>query len=153
MVHLSCLYCSSNQLQEKTSAIKNTKRFCCGACNQEFVVRWVPSDLELEKKTDLVDIASDIECVHCNGNKIQKNGILKWGWQRYKCLTCSRHFTVGGIRGTYDDDFKVKIADFYINRKISARKLARKYNISTSTIVTWGKMYRAWSSSNWFVGQ
>ncbi len=150
MVHLSCLYCSSSNINEKVSSIKDTKRFSCDNCGQEFIVRWVPAGDGIEKKVDMVSDFELISCVHCESDKIQKNGILKWGGQRYKCLCCSRHFTVGGIRGTYDDEFKRKIADYYINRRISARKLARKYNISTSTIVTWGKMFRA---SNGFMGE
>lgn len=143
MVHLSCLYCGSAELNEKSSSVKNTKRFSCKSCFQDFIIRWVVSSSDLAKKVDLPqEDGETIICLHCESDKVQKNWILKGGGQRFKCLSCTRHFTRWGIRGTYDDDFKKRIAEFYVNRKISARKLSRKYNISTSTIVTWWKMFK-----------
>ncbi len=90
----------------------------------------------------------DVACPHCASHSVQKNGVLQSGWQRFICADCERHFTLNGIRNTYSDLFREQIADFYINRKISARKLSRKYQLSTSTIVQRWKFYKQQRNGN-----
>jgi transposase-like protein len=82
-------------------------------------------------------------CPHCGSHKVHKNGILPTGGQRFMCLKCEKHFTLNGARNTYSEGFKNQIAEMYIVRKISARTLAKKYQLSTCTIVHRGKYYKS----------
>ncbi|UFX82918.1 transposase [Candidatus Absconditicoccus praedator] len=82
-----------------------------------------------------------INCFNC-GNKLNKNGKLKSGGQRYRCFSCNKTYTQGGTRGTYTPEFKEKIIDFYCHKKVSARKLAKKFNVSTFSLVNWAKQHR-----------
>lgn len=132
----SCLYCQSTDTYLKKDVWSQVKMYKCRNCHQEFVMRGVTERVQSEKKKSLA-------CVHCQGERIQKNGKLTGEGQRYRCLDCLRHFTIGGIRGSYSDAFKKQIAEFYVKRKISARTLSKRYGLSTSSIVQWGKMYRS----------
>ncbi len=83
------------------------------------------------------------KCLHCKWEKVQKNWVLPRGWQRYACRDCHKHFTVWWkARGTYDQAFKQKIVDLYCHLHSGAREVAKKFNLSTSTIVEWGKSHK-----------
>lgn len=143
MTYIHCLHCNSSDLRSRESSVEDALALSCEDCGQQFVLRGVSPHTPPKKRSEIVKEMNQMVCIHCGTERIQKNGILKSWWQRYKCLCCKRHFTIGWLRGTYDEEFKMKIAEYYVNRRISARKLSRKYNISTSTIVTWGKMFRS----------
>lgn len=96
---------------------------------------------------DFTHVSSQTFCPHCGSDLVQKNGVLPKGWQRFMCNGCEKHFTINGVRNTYPEQFKNQIGEFYVIRKISARKLARRYGLSTSTVVTWGKQYKQNSHS------
>lgn len=83
----------------------------------------------------------DKKCFKC-WDELKKNWKLKsWG-QRYRCFSCKTSLTVGWARGTYTPNFKEKIMDMYCHKRISARKLAEKFNISTFSLVSWSKQHK-----------
>ena len=83
------------------------------------------------------------DCLHCHSDQVQKNGVLPRGGQRYACKDCHKHFTVGWkARWTYDQWFKENIVNLYCHLHTWARDVAKRFNISTSTIVDRGKQHK-----------
>lgn len=68
--------------------------------------------------------------------------MLPTGGQRWKCVDCGDHFTIGGKRGTYSERFKERIAQQYLHQQKTARELADETGLSTSTIVARGKVHK-----------
>ncbi|HMT01609.1 MAG TPA: hypothetical protein PKC14_04745, partial [Candidatus Absconditabacterales bacterium] len=83
-----------------------------------------------------------MDCLFCHSDETLKNGTLKGGGQRYKCIDCKKHFTLGGLRGTYTEEFRKKIVEAYCHDRARVRELAQKFELSTSTIVSWAKAHR-----------
>ncbi len=84
-----------------------------------------------------------LECLFCHSEDIQKNGVLPRGGQRYNCTACHKHFTVGGEgRWTYDQSFKELIVDQYCHKHTGARDVAKKFHISTSTLIQRAKNHK-----------
>lgn len=83
-----------------------------------------------------------MKCLKCPSDQIQKNGVLPGGGQRYKCKDCESHFTLWGLRGTYTDEFRKKIVELYCHTHYAVRELAKKFQLSTSTIVQRSKEHK-----------
>ncbi len=84
-----------------------------------------------------------LDCLFCHSQDIQKNGVLPRGGQRYNCTACHKHFTVGWEwRGTYDESFKNSIVDRYCHKREGAREVAKKFHISTSTLIQRAKTHK-----------
>lgn len=82
------------------------------------------------------------DCISCYSKKIKKYWILKGWWQRYKCNDCSHTFTIWGIRGTYDDNFKKKVIENYCHRWEKVVDIIHRYWISTRTLIQWSKNHK-----------
>lgn len=83
-----------------------------------------------------------ITCPNCNIDFLKKNWILKSWWQRYRCFSCSKSFSYWWTRWSYSKEFKEKLVDLYCHKNYSAREIAKKYNVSTYSIVAWSKEHR-----------
>ncbi|PID34965.1 MAG: hypothetical protein CR971_00400 [candidate division SR1 bacterium] len=81
-------------------------------------------------------------CIFCEEGTVVKNGQLSSGGQRYKCKSCDKQFHSGGTRKSYDPSFKETVVQDYLHDKTSARKVASKYHISTSTLLQWSKQHK-----------
>lgn len=81
-------------------------------------------------------------CINCFGVNVLKNWTLYSWWQRYKCKDCEKSFTVWGVRWSYSEKKINDVSNAYIHNHISARDLAKQYNLSTSTIVNRGKNHK-----------
>lgn len=82
------------------------------------------------------------ECIFCENDNVVKNGQLSSGGQRYKCKSCDKQFHSWGTRKSYDPEFKETVVQDYLHENISARKVAKKYHIATSTLLSWSKEHK-----------
>lgn len=83
-----------------------------------------------------------MKCLKCLSTHVQKNGVLPSGGQRYKCKECFSHFTLWGLRGTYTDTFRQKIIELYCHSNHAVRRIAKNFELSTSTIIQRSKDHK-----------
>jgi transposase-like protein len=76
-----------------------------------------------------------IECKHCGGFSVVKNGIVS-GKQRYKCKSCHKTFRDGDGRIKHDIDKKLKVLKCYLEG-VGIRSIERLEDVSSPLIIHW----------------
>lgn len=79
-------------------------------------------------------------CPHCNGQEIVKSGIVN-DKQRYRCKSCSYHFSVAKQGKRIDSYYVVKALQLYIEG-VSYREIERLLGVSHVSVMNWVKEYK-----------
>ncbi len=74
-------------------------------------------------------------CPQCQSDEIIKSGILN-DRQRYKCKSCSYHFTVNKLGKSIDKYYVTKALQLYLEG-ISYREIERILGVSHVTVMKW----------------
>ncbi len=76
-----------------------------------------------------------MNCINCSSNEVNKNWKLSSWWQRWKCYSCKKQFSIWWIRDSYSSDFKQEVVDKYCHSSSTAREVVDQYHISSTTLV------------------
>jgi hypothetical protein len=82
----------------------------------------------------------NIQCPRCQSINYVKSGIIN-NRQRYKCLACSYHYTVGKLGKRIEGYYVVKALQLYLEG-LSYREIERILGISHVTVLNWVKQYK-----------
>ena len=77
---------------------------------------------------------NNLKCKYCESTRINKNGIVKNGNQRYICRDSKRNFTIT-IR-KYSNEYKMKIIKMYLEN-IGIRSIERLEGVPNTTVLKW----------------
>lgn len=78
-------------------------------------------------------------CPKCDSVDVLKSGIIK-GRQRYKCRSCSYHFTVEKMGKSISSYYVIKALQLYIEG-VSLREIERLLGVSHVSVMNWVKKY------------
>ena len=88
-------------------------------------------------------MCENIKCPYCNSNRINKDGFVNKGIQRYLCRDCKRTFTM--TKRKYSEEYKLKIIKMYLEN-MGIRSIERLEHIPNTTVLVWirkfGKMIK-----------
>ena len=76
-----------------------------------------------------------IQCPHCSGRDLQKNGKCTNGTQRYFCKSCKRQFRLDYRYNAYKQGVKEKIIELTLNSS-GVRDIGRVLSISKDTVTS-----------------
>ena len=76
-------------------------------------------------------------CPKCDSVDVLKSGIIK-GRQRYKCRSCSYHFTVEKMGKSISSYYVIKALQLYIEG-VSLREIERLLGVSHVSVMNWVK--------------
>ncbi|EON74858.1 hypothetical protein ADIS_4690 [Lunatimonas lonarensis] len=88
-----------------------------------------------------------IACPKCDSSKVVKSGIIN-GRQRFRCKSCSYHFTVQKLGKAIDKYYVVKALQLYIEG-VSYREIERILGISHVSVMNWVRQYRIKAPENY----
>lgn len=88
-----------------------------------------------------------IACPKCDSSKVVKSGIIN-GRQRFRCKSCSYHFTVQKLGKTIDKYYVVKALQLYIEG-VSYREIERILGVSHVSVMNWVRQYRIKAPENY----
>jgi len=83
-------------------------------------------------------VKKKIECYHCEGESIVKNGFTPNGKQKYKCKDCGKASRENPVPKGYSEEEKETILKAYQERS-SLRGLVRTFGVSRTTVSNWIK--------------
>jgi transposase len=76
-----------------------------------------------------------IQCVHCKGTNLVKNGHSENGTQRWRCHECARSFQLDYRYNAHKPGVKTQIGELTLNSS-GVRDISRILNISKNTVVS-----------------
>jgi transposase-like protein len=83
------------------------------------------------------------ECPHCQRTEHQvKNGMTKFGSQRYKCKVCQRIYTPDPKQQGYPDVIRQKAIQLYVDG-MSLRAIGRHLGVDHKSVGHWAKAHAA----------
>jgi transposase-like protein len=88
-----------------------------------------------------------ITCPKCDSSKVVKSGIIN-GRQRFRCKSCSYHFTVQKLGKAIDKYYVVKALQLYIEG-VSYREIERILGVSHVSVMNWVRQYRIKAPENY----
>ena len=79
------------------------------------------------------------KCPKCQSSDVVKSGVVKQR-QRYKCKSCTYHFSVDKIGKKIDDYFVIKALQLHLEG-VSYREIERLLGVSHVTVMNWVRQY------------
>ena len=77
----------------------------------------------------------DIQCPHCSGSDLQKNGHSENGTQRWRCIDCRKSFQLSYRYNARKPGIKEQIIALTLNSS-GVRDIGRILKISNNTVVS-----------------
>lgn len=77
-------------------------------------------------------------CVHCESEKLIKNGLSRGGKQQYRCHGCGRRSVANPKSREHGEEFQAQILALYFERP-SMRGIQRATGVSRQTLSKWLK--------------
>ena len=75
-------------------------------------------------------------CLHCQGERLYKNGHTNHGAQRAKCKDCQRTFTLAPKGPRHSPALKQQVLSAYQDR-MSLRGIQRTFGVCYQTVMKW----------------
>jgi hypothetical protein len=88
----------------------------------------------------------DIQCPKCTSVQIVKSGVVK-GRQRYRCKSCSYHFSVMKKGKSIDPYYVIKALQLHIEG-VSLREIERILGVSHVSVMNWIRRYNIKAPEN-----
>ncbi|MCR9153196.1 MAG: transposase-like zinc-binding domain-containing protein [Croceimicrobium sp.] len=79
-------------------------------------------------------------CPNCGEQEATKSGIVK-GRQRYKCKSCSYHYTVSRLGKKIDNYYVTKALQLYLEG-LSYREIERILGVSHVSVMNWVRQHK-----------
>jgi transposase-like protein len=77
-------------------------------------------------------------CKYCGSKRINNNGKVNNGNQRYYCRDCKRNYTITNRK--YTNEYKIKIIKMYLEG-MGIRSIERLEGVSNRAIIYWIRQY------------
>lgn len=88
----------------------------------------------------------DLRCPKCKSAEVVKSGVVK-GRQRFKCKSCTYHFSVLKEGKSIDPYYVIKALQLYIEG-VSLREIERLLGVSHVSVSNWIRRYNIQAPEN-----